>query len=127
MTDSSGEIAWAATYQAGGQIASLRHLGHAPVEQPLRFQGQYCDEETGLHYNRHRYYCPRLGRYLTPAPNRLAAGLNAYQYAVNPTAWVNPLGLSSCPGGMAANRCCKCRIRWPRPWWMRLSRSCHKS
>ena len=99
LTDSRGEIVWAATYQAGGQIASLRHLGHEPMEQPLRFQGQYCDEETGLHYNRHRYYCPHLGRYLTPAPNRLAAGLNAYQYAVNPTAWVNPLGLSSCPGG----------------------------
>ncbi|PRB42220.1 type IV secretion protein Rhs, partial [Pseudomonas sp. MYb2] len=52
----------------------------------------------GLHYNRHRYYDPRLGRYLTPDPIKLAGGLNQYQYVPNPTGWVDPLGLSSnCP------------------------------
>ncbi|MBC3778170.1 RHS repeat-associated core domain-containing protein, partial [Pseudomonas sp. SWRI99] len=64
----------------------------------LRFQGQYFDAESGLHYNRHRYYDPRLGRYLTPDPVKLAGGLNQYQYVPNPTGWVDPLGLtSSCP------------------------------
>ena len=65
---------------------------------PLRFQGQYYDEETGLHYNRHRYYNPQTGRYLTPDPIGLAGGVNGYLYGVNPTGWVDPLGLSSCPG-----------------------------
>ncbi len=68
------------------------------VVNPLRFQGQYFDPESGLHYNRHRYYNPDIGRYLTPDPVKLAGGINAYQYVPNPTGWVDPLGLSSCPG-----------------------------
>uniref|UniRef100_UPI002448F637 RHS repeat-associated core domain-containing protein n=1 Tax=Pseudomonas fluorescens TaxID=294 RepID=UPI002448F637 len=62
------------------------------------FQGQYFDPESGLHYNRHRYYNPDVGRYLTPDPVKLAGGINAYQYVPNPTGWVDPLGLSKCPG-----------------------------
>ncbi|WP_305118808.1 RHS repeat-associated core domain-containing protein, partial [Pseudomonas sp. 25 E 4] len=57
------------------------------------------DPESGLHYNRHRYYNPDVGRYLTPDPVKLAGGINAYQYVPNPTGWVDPLGLSVCPGG----------------------------
>ncbi|KAB0563233.1 hypothetical protein JBE38_27475, partial [Pseudomonas sp. ICBG1301] len=38
-------------------------------------------------------------RYLTPDPVKLAGGINAYQYVPNPTGWVDPLGLSTCPGG----------------------------
>jgi RHS repeat-associated protein len=34
----------------------------------LRFAGQYYDAETGLHYNWHRYYDPRIGRYITADP-----------------------------------------------------------
>src|SRR5207253_8617739 len=59
---------------------------------------QYFDAESGLHYNRHRYYTPDNGRYLTPDPSKLAGGLNAYQYTPNPTGWVDPLGLNTCPG-----------------------------
>ncbi|MBC3778079.1 RNase A-like domain-containing protein, partial [Pseudomonas sp. SWRI99] len=71
----------------------------------LRFQGQYFDAESGLHYNRHRYYDPRLGRYLTPDPVKLAGGVNQYQYVPNPTGWVDPLGLSCnpCPGEIRAD------------------------
>ena len=36
------------------------------VFQPLRFPGQYYDEETGLYYNWHRYYKPDWGRYVEP-------------------------------------------------------------
>ncbi|MEE5067585.1 RHS repeat-associated core domain-containing protein, partial [Pseudomonas alliivorans] len=61
-------------------------------------QGQYFDAETGLHYNRHRYYNPGTGRFLTPDPIKLAGGLNNYQYVPNPTGWVDPLGLTGkCP------------------------------
>ncbi|MFP6833208.1 MAG: RNase A-like domain-containing protein, partial [Pseudomonas sp.] len=60
---------------------------------------------SGLHYNRHRYYDPRLGRYLTPDPIKLAGGLNQYQYVPNPTGWVDPLGLACtpCPGAIQAD------------------------
>ena len=65
------------------------------IETPLRFQGQYFDAESGLHYNRHRYYQPETGRFLTPDPIRLAGGLNNYQYVPNPVNWVDPLGLAN--------------------------------
>jgi RHS repeat-associated protein len=98
LTDYSGEIVWSAQYNAYGKITRLKHGGGEQLAQPLRFQGQYFDEESGLHYNRHRYYAPDTGRYLTPDPIKLAGGLNQYQYTPNPTGWVDPLGLSgNCP------------------------------
>jgi RHS repeat-associated protein len=96
LTDYSGEIMWSAKYRAYGNLATL---DIAEIDNPLRFQGQYFDAETGLHYNRHRYYNPSTGRFLTPDPIKLAGGLNNYQYVPNPTGWVDPLGLDNCPGG----------------------------
>ncbi len=95
LTDYSGEIMWSAKYRAYGNLAAL---DVSEIDNPLRFQGQYFDAETGLHYNRHRYYNPGTGRFLTPDPIKLAGGLNSYQYVPNPTGWVDPLGLNSCPG-----------------------------
>ncbi|WP_338577083.1 RHS repeat-associated core domain-containing protein [Pseudomonas canadensis] len=95
LTDTNGEIVWSAHYRAYGEITRL-DIGK--VDNPLRFQGQYFDQESGLHYNRHRYYNPDIGRYLTPDPVKLAGGINTYQYVPNPTGWVDPLGLSPCPG-----------------------------
>jgi len=63
--------------------------------QALLFQGQYFDEETGLHYNRFRYYDPDVGRFTTQDPIGLLGGDNLYQYAPNPMGWVDPLGLAS--------------------------------
>lgn len=100
MTDATGHIVWSATYRAYGSVVKKEI---AEVQNPLRFQGQYYDPETGLHYNRHRYYNPATGRFITPDPIGLAGGLNNYQYVPNPTGWVDPLGLAcekgNCPGG----------------------------
>jgi RHS repeat-associated protein len=60
---------------------------------PLRFQGQYADVETGLHYNRYRYYDPEAGRYISPDALGLAGGFNDYLYDTNPVREVDPLGL----------------------------------
>ncbi|MGE1152153.1 RHS repeat-associated core domain-containing protein [Pseudomonas kitaguniensis] len=99
LTDPDGEIVWSAHYRAYGEVT---RLDVATIDNPLRFQGQYLDPESGLHYNRHRYYNPDIGRYLTPDPVKLAGGINAYQYVLNPTGWVDPLGLAcsrgDCPG-----------------------------
>lgn len=95
LTDYSGEIIWSAKYRSYGNLATL---DIAEIDNPLRFQGQYFDAETGLHYNRHRYYNPGTGRFLTPDPIKLAGGLNNYLYVPNPTGWVDPLGLEVCPG-----------------------------
>nr|WP_208281767.1 RHS repeat-associated core domain-containing protein [Massilia oculi] len=62
------------------------------------FQGQYFDDETGLHYNRYRYYDSDTARYLTQDPIGLSGGENLYGYAPNPTGWKDPLGLTPCSG-----------------------------
>jgi RHS repeat-associated protein len=102
LTSYGGAIVWSARYSAHGQLRDLTHGDGEQLDQPLRFQGQYFDAESGLHYNRHRYYHPDLGRYLTPDPIKLAGGLNPYQYTRNPTGWVDPLGLADCRVGMGA-------------------------
>ncbi|MLP09128.1 type IV secretion protein Rhs, partial [Salmonella enterica subsp. enterica] len=55
---------------------------------------QYFDEESGLHYNRYRYYEPESGRYISADPIGLAGGLNNYAYVPNPLSYIDPLGLS---------------------------------
>jgi RHS repeat-associated protein len=62
---------------------------------PLRFPGHYHDRETGLHYNRFRYYTPELGRYLQSDPLGIAAAVNLYAYADNPLVEVDVRGLKS--------------------------------
>lgn len=98
LTSYGGVIVWSAKYTAHGKLRELSHGDGERLEQPLRFQGQYFDAESGLHYNRHRYYHPDIGRYMTPNPLKLAAGLNPYRYTRNPTGWVDPLGSKgNCP------------------------------
>ncbi|ELJ8249295.1 RHS repeat-associated core domain-containing protein [Salmonella enterica] len=73
-------------WQTGERLIGFRN--------PLRFQGQYEDEESGLFYNLNRYYQPELGRYITPDPEKLAGGLNQYAYVSgNPVSWIDPEGL----------------------------------
>ncbi|WP_447926999.1 RHS repeat-associated core domain-containing protein [Vreelandella sp. EE27] len=63
------------------------------ARQPIRFQGQWQDEESGLYYNRHRYYDPPQGRYISQDPIGLRGGTNLYGYVANPMEMVDPLGL----------------------------------
>lgn len=39
--------------------------------QPHRFQCQIYDNETGLHYNRFRYYDPDAGRFISHDPEQI--------------------------------------------------------
>ncbi|KPZ17841.1 Rhs family protein [Pseudomonas syringae pv. viburni] len=89
MTDAEGHIVWQAKYAPWGLI---KQLVVNEVEQNLRFQGQYFDVETGLHYNTFRYYDPEIGRFITQDPIGLSGGDNLYLYAPNPYGWVDPLG-----------------------------------
>ncbi|MDE1150578.1 MAG: RHS domain-containing protein [Azospirillaceae bacterium] len=91
LTNDNGEVVWAADHKAWGQLARTYV---ATVPNPLRFQGQYHDTETGLHYNRHRYYAPAQGRFINQDPIRLRGGSNIAAYAPNPIQWVDPLGLA---------------------------------
>ena len=66
--------------------------------QPIKFQGQSLDTETGLHYNRFRYYDSDVGMFIARDPIGLLGGNNVFQYAPNPVMWIDPWGLSRCLG-----------------------------
>jgi len=91
MTDENGVVVWEGSYKPFGET---RVNPSSTVVNNLRFPGQYYDEETGLHYNYHRYYSPRTGRYLTPDPIGLVGGINLFAYANNnPINLIDRLGL----------------------------------
>ncbi|XKY24328.1 RHS repeat-associated core domain-containing protein (plasmid) [Pseudomonas sp. JZ134] len=85
-------MVWRAYYKTWG---ALEALAPREIEQNLRFQGQYCDAETGLHYNTFRYYDPVVGRFTAQDPIGLLGGINLHQYAINSITRLDPLGLSS--------------------------------
>ncbi|UAN62452.1 RHS repeat-associated core domain-containing protein [Serratia sp. JSRIV006] len=99
LTDWNGNSVWKGRFSAFGQIREEWQAEDASaINQPLRFQGQYADKESGLYYNLNRYYDPGVGRYLTADPIKLAGGLNAYQYVYgNPANWIDPTGLTGMP------------------------------
>ncbi|OCG58052.1 hypothetical protein A9G40_10780 [Gilliamella sp. Nev3-1] len=92
LTDANGKILWECSFQLWGK--RIHEIEHESVEQNLRYQGQYLDRETGLHYNTFRYYDPDIGRFTQPDPIGLAGGFNLYQYAPNGLTWVDPWGWS---------------------------------
>lgn len=89
LVDPAGTLAWHGDASLWGTSAQPGTL--------LRFPGQYLDQETGLHYNRYRYYDPATGRFLTHDPLGLPAAPNSQSYVDNPTGWIDPLGLTPCP------------------------------
>ena len=67
---------------------------HPEISQPFRFPGQYHDEETGLYYNRYRYYMPGEGMYTQRDPIGLAGGNpTVYGYVFDTLQEVDPWGL----------------------------------
>ncbi len=80
MTDAIGKVVWKSQYSPFGEARILVE----EIQQPLRFLGQYRDDETELPYNVFRYYDPRLGRYITADPIRFGGGnTHFYTYANN--------------------------------------------
>ncbi|MDR5825932.1 RHS repeat-associated core domain-containing protein [Caballeronia sp. LZ043] len=59
-------------------------------------QGQDFDDESGLHYNRYRYFDPYTGQFISQDPIGLEGGENPYEFALNMFGWIDPLGLRSC-------------------------------
>ncbi|EPX1782126.1 RHS element core protein, partial [Escherichia coli] len=87
-----GETAWCGEYDEWGNLLGETSAQH--LQQSLRLPGQQYDEESGLYYNRNRYYDPLQGRYITQDPIGLKGGWNLYAYPLNPVQRGDPLGLS---------------------------------
>ncbi len=61
ITDGSGEITLAQTYQPYGEILSQGGAG----QSPYGYAGEWTDAESGLIYLRARHYSPSQGRFLS--------------------------------------------------------------
>ncbi len=92
--DDKGNVVWQADYDIYG---NLRNLNGSRKFIPFRQLGQYEDEETGLYYNRFRYYDPRIGNYICQDPIRLAGNNpTLYGYVGDLNKYVDVWGLSDC-------------------------------
>ncbi|EEW0271091.1 type IV secretion protein Rhs, partial [Escherichia coli] len=69
----------------------------------LLYAGQWQDVESGLCYNRFRYYEPETGMYLVSDPLGLQGGEQTYRYVPNPCGYVDPLGLVGCSTKLGKN------------------------
>ncbi|MDC4824434.1 RHS domain-containing protein [Acinetobacter baumannii] len=97
MTNIRGECVWEILQDTWGAVSQIKALNQDnPFEQNnLRFQGQYYDQETELHYNRYRYYEPHSARYVSKDPIGLEGGMNTSSYVSDPNQWIDPKGLNS--------------------------------
>jgi RHS repeat-associated protein len=94
VEDDAGRELWRARIDPYGRA----HIGpDAAIELNLRWPGHYFDAESGLHYNRHRYYSPELARYIQVDPRDLEGGINVYAYSSRPLDRVDVDGLVPCP------------------------------
>ncbi|HHI2828011.1 TPA: RHS repeat-associated core domain-containing protein, partial [Escherichia coli] len=91
LVSTEGATEWCAEYDEWGNL--LNEENPHQLQQLIRLPGQQYDEESGLYYNRHRYYDPLQGRYITQDPIGLKGGWNFYQYPLNPVSGFDPLGL----------------------------------
>lgn len=86
----SGGCAWVSDQTAWGGM--VPHVSSS-IDNNIRLQGQYFDDETGLHYNRYRYYEVNVGFFIGQDPAGLEAGENFYLFGPNAIGWADPLGL----------------------------------
>ena len=93
MVDGTGARVWGANISVYGELRALEGERHAC---PFRWPGQYEDLETGLYYNRFRYYDAEAGGYVSQDPIGVDGGVALYAYTRDPLAWVDPLGLAGC-------------------------------
>jgi RHS repeat-associated protein len=94
--DETGEKVWECELNIYGR---LRKLAGDKGLIPFRYQGQYEDMETGLYYNRFRYYNPEEGIYLSQDPIQLEGGSRLYSYTKDPLIWTDAAGLMPLLGG----------------------------
>ncbi len=108
MTDAGAQLLWWRDQTPFGQTVDTGGFSQTPI----RFPGQFADDESGLHYNYFRDYDPALGRYVQSDPIGLEGGLNTYGYVRgNPLRYKDPFGLQeagvlTCPAGGPLNPVC---------------------
>ena len=101
LTDQNQQIVWAARLDPWGNVEQEFNPHH--IDQAIRLPGQQHDKDTGLYYNRHRYYDPAIGSYINQDPIGLSGGANLERYSQNsPLHNIDPLGLNTIAIGAGA-------------------------
>ncbi|GAB2805529.1 hypothetical protein GCM10027276_02850 [Comamonas piscis] len=84
---------WAVQLDAWGNVRAEHNPGE--LYQPIRLPGQHADGSNLLHYNRHRYFDPTTGSYISDDPIGLKGGISKKSYAnLNPLKFNDALGLN---------------------------------
>ena len=98
VVDESGKIVNRYQYDEWGNILHQEE----GLKNPIRYSGEYYDEESGLYYLRARYYDPSTGRFISrdsyegQLTNPLSLNLYTYCYN-NPLKYIDPSG-HTCQG-----------------------------
>ena len=129
LSDDKGDIIWLSYDRAwGGSFDTLykqQFVDNWAVSenelQPFKFQGQSLDTETGLHYNRFRYYDSDVGMFVSRDPIELLGGSNNFQYTTNPINWTDPWGLRQI-GYACADSAAKAALNSANPKSIRLNK-----
>jgi RHS repeat-associated protein len=89
------------TYDAyGNTLASLSG-------EPFHYVGMYYDAETGLYFDRARYYSPLLARFMQDDPLLYKDDLDLYTYVGNdPTDMTDPTGKFTCTSNRNGTSTC---------------------
>ena len=87
--DAEGNEVWSRVLDMDGNV--IGETGNKGMV-PFLFQGQYYDRETGLAYNRFRYYSPKMGMYVSQDPIGLAGGICLYNYVTDTNILIDWLG-----------------------------------
>ncbi|WP_328814397.1 RHS repeat-associated core domain-containing protein [Pelistega ratti] len=92
----NGKLSWKPQNKSLWGLSFNQYNFNSNLDPNLLFAGQYYDEESGLAYNRFRYYDPETACYLNSDPIGLEGGSTPYFYVQNPLDWVDLFGLAGC-------------------------------
>jgi RHS repeat-associated protein len=93
LSNPSGAFANTYTFDSFGKLTAST----GTLTNPFQYSGREFDAESGLFYNRHRFYDPSLGRFISEDPSGFDGGMNFYGYVKNnPVLWIDPSGLVRC-------------------------------
>ncbi len=98
LIDACGKLVWQGVFDDWGQLVEEK----GTTTCRLRLPGQIADDESGLHYNRFRYYAPGVGQFTSADPIGFWGGTNEYRFAPNAISFLDPLGLKCGEDGCAA-------------------------
>ncbi|SEW44176.1 RHS repeat-associated core domain-containing protein [Cognatiyoonia koreensis] len=87
---------WVEPTSIEGNIAKAYVRDPGALYCPIRYQGQWVDGETGLYYNRFRYYDPATTIYVSPDPIGIFGGFRSADYSINPAVYFDVYGLANC-------------------------------